>query len=129
MDSEKREATKILVIDDDLAFRQMLAKLLQRAGYATVSAHNGKVGLQLCQEAQPDLVITDIVMPEQDGIETIGLLRRRFPHVKIVAISGGGQRIGAAVPLTVAAKLGAHALFEKPIPGQELLDVVEGLLE
>ena len=83
----------ILIIDDDDQIRRVLRKTLERDGYDVADAPNGKEGIRLYRENPADLVITDIIMPEKEGIETIRELRRDFPEVKIIAISGGG-RIG-----------------------------------
>ena len=82
--------SKILVIDDDKNIRSLLRDFLERDGYEVMEAENGKVGLKLFRENGADLVITDLIMPEKEGIETIRELRRDFSDVKIIAISGGG---------------------------------------
>ena len=73
---------KILVIDDDHMVRYALSRILQRSGYDVVTASDGKRGMMLVREEFPDVVITDIIMPEQEGIETIGLLRHQYPQMK-----------------------------------------------
>lgn len=117
---------RILVIDDDNQTRQMLRQALERAGYSVVEARDGAEGLRHYQENPVDLVITDILMPEKEGLETIQELRERFPSVKIIAISGGG-RTGKLDFLHVAEKLGALRTLHKPFPLQELLDAVRDL--
>lgn len=117
---------RILVIDDDSQTRQMLRQALERAGYSVVEARDGAEGLQYYQENPADLVITDILMPEKEGLETIRELREKFPSVKIIAISGGG-RTGKLDFLPVAKKLGALRTLYKPFPLQELLDAVRDL--
>jgi len=81
---------RILLIDDDAPVRRTLRKMLERQGYEVEEAPDGKAGLTLYQENPADLIITDLIMPEMEGIETIMELRRRFPDVKIIAMSGGG---------------------------------------
>jgi CheY-like chemotaxis protein len=111
---------KILVIDDDHLVRYALAKVLQRNGYDVVTASDGKRAMTVFRDEAPDLVITDIIMPEQEGIETIGLLRRERPDIKIIAISGGG-RIRNVDFLEMARSLGADAVIAKPFEAEELL--------
>ena len=118
---------KILVIDDEEQMRDMLQRLLEQRGYEVMKAPNGKVGARLCKEEQIDLVITDLLMPEMDGIETIMELKRELPDVKIIAISGGG-RIGPEDYLKMANSLGARYTFTKPFSTKELLEAVKDLM-
>jgi CheY-like chemotaxis protein len=120
--------TRILLIDDDAPARDMLRQMLERAGYDVVEASNGREGLQRYQATAIDLIITDILMPEQDGLETIQELRRLTPEAKIIAISGGGQT-GLLDLLPVAEKLGAQRILRKPLRRQEILDAVRQLLQ
>jgi CheY-like chemotaxis protein len=83
--------SKVLVIEDDIDFSQDLCRALQKEGFHVFMAQNGKQGIAMYQKYLADLVITDILMPEQDGIEVIMSLRKDFPDIKIIAISGGGQ--------------------------------------
>ncbi len=119
---------RILVIDDEEQLRVVFRESLERVGYQVMDASNGKLGLKLCQEEQFDLVITDILMPEKDGIETIGEIRRYFPETKIIAISGGGQRLNAKDVLHTAGILGAHCTLRKPFDFEELLSAVSDAL-
>ena len=82
---------RILIIDDDEQVRRYLRKILEAQGHEVVAASDGKLGIELCREEPTDLIITDIFMPEKEGLETIGELRRDYPDVKIIAISGGGR--------------------------------------
>ena len=118
---------KILVIDDEEQMRDMLQGLLEQRGYEVVVAPNGKVGARLCTEEQIGVVITDLLMPEMDGIETIMALKREFPDVKIIAISGGG-RIGPEDYLKMANSLGAQYTLKKPFSTKELLEAVKDLM-
>jgi CheY-like chemotaxis protein len=118
---------RILIIDDDVKIRNMLCQVLEREGYEVVEVPGGKEGLRRYRENPADLIITDLVMPEKDGIETIMELRRDFIDVKIIAISGGG-RIDAETYLSMAKKLGAHYTFAKPFKLEKLLQAVEKLL-
>jgi DNA-binding response OmpR family regulator len=118
---------RILVIDDEDQIRAMLRLALEREGYQVMEAPNGKLAMRLQTENPADLVITDIVMPEQEGIETIIGLHREFPATKIIAISGGGN-IGPANYLIMAKKLGAHHALCKPFGHDELVSAVRDLL-
>ena len=118
---------RILIIDDDPQILDMLGQVLEREGYDIVKASNGREGIKLYRENPVDLIITDIIMPEKEGIETIFELRKDFPDLKIIAISGGG-RIEPEEYLFVAQKLGVQRTFAKPIARAELLKAVRELL-
>lgn len=122
------ENARILIIDDEVQIREMLEQMLTREGYEVVNAPDGKVGMKVCREQHIDLIITDIIMPEKDGIEMILELRHDFPNLKVIAISGGG-RLGPDGYLEMAKKLGAHKTFFKPFNRKEILDAVRELLE
>ncbi len=113
---------RILLIDDDEQLRRMLRHALERSGYAVVEAQNGVEGLRLFKESPVDLVITDILMPEKEGLETIVELLRACPTVKIIAMTGGG-RTGHLDFLAIAGKLGAHHALRKPFSLQELVNL------
>ena len=119
--------TCILVIDDDAQTRQLLRHMLQRAGYGVVEAADGNEGIERMRTEPIDLVVTDVIMPEKEGIETIIELQRDFPHVKIIAISGGG-RIGAQHVLTAAKSFGANKTLAKPFGNEALLEAIEELI-
>ena len=119
--------TRILLIDDDELARDMLRQMLERAGYDVVEAASGREGLQHYQASVIDLIITDILMPDQDGLETIQELRRLAPEAKIIAISGGGQS-GLFDLLPIAAKLGAQWTLRKPLRRLELLEAIRQLV-
>jgi CheY-like chemotaxis protein len=119
---------QILIIDDDSQFRLMLRRLLEKEGYEVHEADNGKQGLAAYRSMQTDLVITDIIMPEKEGVETIVALRKEYPSVKIIAISGGGRNAPGDY-LMLARKLGAHATMEKPLNRSLLLEEVRHLVE
>lgn len=119
---------RILVIDDDMQMREMLRQVLERAGYEVEDAADGKIGMNIQRQEPVDLVITDLIMPEKEGIETIRELRRDFPQLKIVAISGGG-RISANGYLNVAKTIGADQTFSKPFELKELIGTVKDLLD
>ena len=113
----------ILVIDDDDNIRRMVRRILEAAGHETVEGTGGNQGTRLFAERKPDLVITDIVMPDKEGIETILDIRKIDSDAKIIAVSGGGVDIGLNY-LSVAGKLGATAVLAKPFRASELKDLV-----
>jgi CheY-like chemotaxis protein len=119
---------RILIIDDEDQPRRMLQQVLIRVGYDVVEARDGNEGLQLFRTSPTDLIITDILMPEKEGLETIIDLRREFPAVKIIAISGGG-RTGNLNFLEVAKRLGAQRTLQKPFELQEMIAAVRELLQ
>jgi DNA-binding response OmpR family regulator len=119
---------RILIIDDEDQPRHMLQQALRRAGHEVIEARDGNEGLQRFQEAPADLVITDILMPEKEGLETIMDLRRVFPAVKIIAVSGGG-RTGNLNFLDIAQRLGAQRTLQKPFGVHAMLAVVHELLQ
>ena len=118
---------QILIIDDDDQLRLMLRKTLERSGYEVVEAPNGKEGIKRFREMPCDLVITDLIMPEKKGLETISELKEDFPDIKVIAISGGG-RVGPNDYLHLAKMLGAAQTLTKPIEREKLLNAVEELL-
>ena len=118
---------RILIIDDEPQARTMLRELLEEEGHAVVDAKNGKEGLKRYRDEPTDLVITDIIMPEMEGIETILELRRFSPQVKIIGISGGG-RLAAQDCLDDAQAFGAQHVFSKPIENEKLLKAIVELL-
>jgi len=119
---------RILIIGDDVQTLNMLRQMLEREGYEVVEAPDGKEGLRRYRESPTDLIITDIIMPEKEGIETIMELRRDFPDVKIIAMSGGGRNNPKAY-LDIAENLGAQYTFAKPVEREELLKAVRELLK
>jgi YesN/AraC family two-component response regulator len=120
---------KILIIDDDDMFRAMLRKMLEEAGYNDIEdADDGNIGVKLFRQHPFDLVITDIIMPNKEGIEMIMELRKDYPRIKIIAVSGGG-RTGPQDYLKLASHLGANRTLEKPFKRSELIDAVQGLLD
>ena len=118
---------KILVVDDEDLVRLTLRQMLEAGGHEVIEATNGKQGVALEAENSVDLVVTDIIMPEQEGIETIVQLRRKNPLLKIIAISGGGRMKNMDF-LKIAANVGADATLTKPFSTQELTEVVNRCL-
>lgn len=119
---------KIVVIDDDVQFRTMIIEMLERQDYEVFAASDGEEGLKVWQNVNPDLVITDIIMPNKEGIETILELKRLNSDIKIIAISGGG-RTNAQDNLRSAKLLGASLTLSKPFESSELLSAVQQLIE
>ena len=116
----------VLIIEDDEFVQNMLKQTFERAGYEVATASNGRVGIQLYQSKPFDVVITDLIMPDMEGIETIANLRRGDPNVKVIAISGGGRNSPDDY-LHLAEKLGAIKTFAKPVDRNELLKTVKQL--
>jgi len=126
--NRNRTMGRILLIEDDHQLRKLFQKKMAGKGYEIIEASNGKEGMERFRDASPDLIITDIVMPEKEGLETISELRKMAPGIKIIAISGGG-RISPESYLSTAAFLGARHVFSKPIDWPEMLRAVANLLE
>ncbi len=116
----------ILLIDDEKPFRNVLKQVLSKAGYDVVEAANGAEGINRFYEKRADVIITDVIMPEKEGIETIIELKKVYPEVKLIAMSGGGW-YGTDIDFDMARKLGARTL-DKPFALHELLDAVAELL-
>ena len=117
----------ILIIEDDIDLRRMLVKLLEREDFRVLEAGTGLEALQILDYYIPDMVITDIIMPDQDGIGTINELKKRYPEVRIIAISGGGRMLSKDY-LEIAKILGAHHTFTKPFDTKLFLDKVHELI-
>ncbi|MBI5586112.1 MAG: response regulator [Deltaproteobacteria bacterium] len=118
--------TKILVIDDELQMRELLKKYLTRAGYEVTLAGDGDEGLRFFQLQPADLVITDLIMPEKEGLECIAALKKIDSGIKIIAISGGGLGKPEGY-LELAIKMGAAKAFIKPFELKELLAAIREL--
>lgn len=119
---------RILVIDDDHGIRALLRDILEPEGHQVMDAPNGRIGVRLCQQHRFDLVITDMLMPEGEGIETIGELRERSPAIRILAMSGGGARGNLSI-LADAKRFGATLTIPKPFGHGELLGAVTAALD
>jgi CheY-like chemotaxis protein len=118
----------VLIVDDDEQIRTLVRDTLEQAGYSVVEARDGKEGLQRYRVTPSDLVIMDILMPGQDGLESILSLRREFPDAKIIAITGGSDMIGMLNFLDVAKMLGAHRTLRKPFDMKALIEAVQAEL-
>jgi DNA-binding NtrC family response regulator len=117
---------KILVVDDDDSVRRMIFKMLGD-DYEIFEASDGREGTETLYSQYIDLLITDIIMPDKEGLETITEVKSKLPELKILAISGGGK-INAKDYLLTAKALGAHSTLAKPFLKKELLDIVSELL-
>ena len=118
---------RILIVDDDAEVRSVIVQALKAAGHQVFSATNGKEAMRHLRAIQPDLIITDLFMPEQEGLETITELHKQFPDVAILAISGGS--VASSAMLSVALQLGAINSLEKPFDKETLLAAVEKTLK
>jgi DNA-binding response OmpR family regulator len=125
--SQSTISGQILVIEDDVAVRGLILETLSRAGYQVSAAGNGTEGLQLFREKNPDLVITDIVMPKKEGLQTIIELLQEAPGVKVIAMSGGGRFCNDDY-LKLARKFGARRTVAKPFLREEMLLAVREVL-
>ncbi len=120
--------SSIIVIDDDPQINSLLKDVLEFEGYHVITAQRADEGLHHLEGATVDLVITDVLMPEKEGLETIRELRDRYPQTKILAISGGLTKSGVDV-LEIAKRLGANHVLRKPFDVQDLLNGVRRLLK
>jgi DNA-binding NtrC family response regulator len=118
---------RILVIDDEEGIRENLQALLADEGHEVTLARNGKEGVMIYRKGKFDLVLTDVIMPGQEGIETIRIIRQADPEAKIIAMSGGG-RIKAGDYLDIAKSLGAARVFRKPLDLNELFEAITEIL-
>ncbi|MES2697561.1 MAG: response regulator [Verrucomicrobiota bacterium] len=117
---------RILLIDDDEMLRNVLAKTLSYAGHTVIQAADGQQGVELSRVTPVDIVITDLVMPVKEGVETILILKRERPTLPIIAISGGVSN--SKLYLEIAGKIGARRIVAKPFSPQELLQHVNEVM-
>ncbi len=119
----------VLVIDDDSTILGMISSMLSSEGYKVLTASNGNEGMQIISSTpEIDLVITDLIMPEKEGVETISDIKKDYPEIKILAISGGGRACAQSY-LPLAKLLGADLTLSKPFVAQDLLELVQKLSE
>jgi DNA-binding response OmpR family regulator len=116
----------VLIVDDDDAVRDLIAATLRAAGFMVHTASNGREAVTLFEQEPADLVITDLVMPEKDGIEIVLALRRAHPRVPIIAMSG--QSTHSPLYLALAQRLGARRTLEKPFTLKSLIGAVQEVL-
>jgi DNA-binding NtrC family response regulator len=114
---------RILIIDDDDTLRGIIAKSLTHAGHTITQANNGRKGIAQFRAEPTDLVITDLVMPEQEGMETIKIMHRDFPQTPVIAMSGGLD--GSPLYLDLTRRLGARITLTKPFTLQQLKQAID----
>lgn len=117
---------RILIIDDDELLRGVLAKALAHGGHSVIQASDGRQGVELARVTSVDLVISDLIMPVQEGVETIMTLRRERPQLPVIAMSGGASN--SKLYLDIAGKIGAKRVLSKPFTPKQLLDVIGEVL-
>jgi CheY-like chemotaxis protein len=118
---------RILIIDDEPTLRDLFKTLLETQGHKVAVAEHGRAAIAMLGQQPFDLVLTDVLMPEQDGLETIVQIRTRWPKLRVLAMTGGGH-LDANFYLRVAKSLGATSLLQKPFSADELLHAIRGLL-
>jgi CheY-like chemotaxis protein len=118
----------VLIVEDDKELREMLKMSLLRSGFTVLEAGNGKEAITHFKPSLTDLVVTDLIMPEEDGLKVVIKLRELKPSIKIIAISGGGK-VGPGSYLNLAKALGADAIYSKPFSINDLTAKIEQLLD
>jgi CheY-like chemotaxis protein len=118
----------VLVVDDDPLQRAIICEVLCGRSYDCAEASDGDLALASLTRAPADVVVIDMLMDRKDGVETIIEIRKRWPAIRIIAISGGGHSLDSGYLLDTARALGAHAALRKPIDRIELRSLVEDLL-
>ncbi len=117
----------ILLVEDEDQLRSALAQFLSRKGFRVVEAQDGRSAEGVLRKAFPDLIVTDLIMPDRDGLELLEFVRQHAPSVPVIAMSGGG-RISPANYLEIAQRLGAVRTLEKPFPTTQLLNTLQEVL-
>jgi CheY-like chemotaxis protein len=112
------------VVEDESAYGTAICRMLEQGGHEATLVDNGRRAVAALRAAPYDCLLTDLFMPEQEGLETIPEARKAFPELRIVAMSGGGFTHDGASFLSIARALGAQAILEKPFSRQALLDAV-----
>ena len=120
---------RVLIIDDEQLLREMLQQMLDLEGYETFTAADGNEAIKVFNECNPDVVVTDIIMPEKEGLEIIQILRSKKPTIKILAISGGSYNINVSDILKMAKALGADQALSKPIRKKEFVQIIKNLVD
>jgi len=116
---------KIIVVDDEAPIRKLFHKILEPQGHEVLDAENGKEAIEIINNSDVSLVITDIVMPIMHGVDLIMSLKKSFPDLPIIAMSGGGGISGRFNYLEIAGMIGAENIFNKPCPKDKLLKFLE----
>lgn len=120
-------ATILLVEDDDLV-RDMLGQMLQRSSHNVITANNGEEATEILKSSNPDIMITDLIMPKKSGITLISEVKNKHPNMEIISISGGG-RLDPTGYLDLSESIGATVSFEKPVDKLALLMAIDLLLQ
>ncbi|MEO5362391.1 MAG: response regulator [Magnetococcus sp. DMHC-8] len=116
--------SRVLVVDDDAAIRALLRAFLEEDGHHVEEATDGQQGVRRYQETPVDIVITDVLMPEQDGLELIIELKEMFPEVRIIAMSGGGRGVDAKLGLQLTGFFGVVHQLQKPFTKKQVLEAM-----
>ena len=117
---------KIIIIEDDIVIRENLSEILQLNNFEVLATDNALEIQNIVEEFKPDILITDIIMPDKDGIEIIIEIKKKYPEIALIAISGGG-RIDSESYLSTAKYLGANATLKKPFTHNQLLKIINSL--
>ena len=126
MPGNREALAKVLIIDDEEAVRALARRMLESGNHTIIEAADGVAGLKAFDEEKPDVIVTDIIMPNADGLEVIREILRRDPEARIIAISGGG-RLPDQTYLGYARKFGAIAVLPKPFTPEQLLSLIDDL--
>jgi DNA-binding response OmpR family regulator len=127
MHGETRKGTRVLVVDDDADMRTSLQMILEAKGFEVEGAATGARALKAQRERPAPVVIIDLLMPEMDGIEAIVHLRKEYPGLKIIAMSGRGMRVKGLDYLGIAREIGADEMLRKPFEPDDLLAMLDNL--
>jgi CheY-like chemotaxis protein len=119
--------SRVLIIDDDPLLREIAVELLTEAGHACQVAEDGRLGLARLEAATPDLVLLDMIMPNMDGVETLGQIKARWPDLPVVVMSAGTRTMAMQSLLRLAASLGADEVMQKPLQRDILIPLAERL--
>jgi DNA-binding NtrC family response regulator len=123
-----KKKMKILVVDDDEQIREILRMWFEKAGFNVLEAAEGKAAVEVHKKSPVDMLVCDLIMPGQEGIETITQFKHHFPEVGIIAISGGG-RIGPDAYLPIASSLGAWKVYKKPLSIAQMIEDIKSWQE
>ncbi len=122
------QGQRILIVEDDKQIREMLQETLRQEGYETSTAADGELALEQFRKHPAQVVVTDILMPNKEGLQLIKELRKEAPHVGVIAVSGGAPRLQPGCNLELATLFGADATFQKPLDIDALLEAVKKLV-
>jgi len=120
---------KVLVVEDSAAVRLAVTEVIEQAGHAVVEAENGRIAIDLLESESFDLIVTDVLMPEADGVEVIKAARAKHPGTRVVAMSGGAPNLPAGYALKMAEMFAADAVLYKPFLNEELRKTVARLVD